>query len=62
MAAADAFDDGALWAGSPFAEDVVMGLPPRLVERGFAIIHSVKDDPRCGEAAVRDYFHRRRAA
>jgi hypothetical protein len=91
MATAGAFDDGPLWRGTRFAEDVVMGLyaralgldlvnlngegepfgvkwlgladtPPRLVERGFAIIHSVKGDRRFAEAAVRAYFRRRRAA
>jgi hypothetical protein len=41
------------------------GLPgpvERLVERGYAVIHSVKNDPRADEASVRAFFKQRRSA
>lgn len=34
--------------------------PERLVERGFAVVHSVKNDPRYGEAEIRAFFAARR--
>jgi hypothetical protein len=34
--------------------------PERLVERGFAVVHSVKNDPRFGEADIRAFFAARR--
>jgi hypothetical protein len=35
--------------------------PQRLVERGFAVVHSVKNDPRYGEEDIRAFFAARRA-
>jgi hypothetical protein len=35
--------------------------PERLVERGFAVVHSVKNDPRFEEAEIRAFFAARRA-
>ena len=36
--------------------------PERLVERGYSIIHSVKNDPRASEEEIRTYYRARRAA
>ena len=49
--------------GEPFGV-VVRGLPGTLdeiLERGYSIIHSVKNDPRVTEAQVREFFAARRA-
>lgn len=36
--------------------------PPELVERGFGVVHSVKNDPDHDETAIREFFRERRAS
>jgi hypothetical protein len=35
-------------------------LPEKLLERGYSVIHSVKNDPRVSEAQVREFFRAHR--
>jgi hypothetical protein len=52
---ADALDTfGVRYEGLPF-------LPQELVDRGYAVIHAVKNDPRLDEARVRAFFKAQRA-
>ena len=37
-------------------------IPQRLLERGFSVIHSIKNDPRMNEAEIREFFRAHRRA
>jgi len=50
--------------GEPFAVQHygLPDTPERLVERGYSVIHSVKSDARFSEAAIREFYRKRREA
>jgi hypothetical protein len=50
--------------GEPFAVQHygLPDTPERLVERGYSVIHSVKSDTRFSEAAIREFYRKRREA
>jgi hypothetical protein len=37
-------------------------VPEKLIERGYSVIHSVKNDPRMSEETIREFFRKRRGS